>query len=402
MKLSKSGLALITLVIGALFFVQPLSADDAKVTSTLLYQDIHSSADEPLVIEGLTITTDGDGIILRNCDNVIIRDCSITYCAYTEENIEIEFSSPGMGLLIENCSNVTVENCIVSYNLMGLKVIESTGITLRGNVVSNNVYQCGIMLLYCTDCLVTENVVEDNGFPERFYECGGGKRIIGIYIICGGNIEISYNRSCRNTSDGMLVGGQDYFLEDNTLEWKGLVTDISVHDNYIADNHEQGIWVARARDCQFYNNEIHVDCSDIGIGSGICFELDVVDCEVWGNSIYACKAPTGVVMAVSHDNYFHDNVLHTFEDAEFLVDDNMMKNYDASDDMQKAKLAGIEYRTSYGNVTENNAVYVNGVPMEEHPDNEEDEGGESYLFLVAVPILALLACLLLWIRRKRD
>jgi parallel beta-helix repeat protein len=377
-------------------------------THEFLYEDIHASPDDPYIIEGLDVTTDGDGIVLRFCDNVIIRDCTITHCAYTEENIEPDFNEPGMGLLVERCTNVTIEDSVVSYNLMGLKVVKSSGVTIRGNEVSHNVYHAGILLVQCTDCLVTDNTVEDNGFPERFYEPGGGKRIIGIYVVEGSDIEISHNRSCRNTSDGISVVGQNYFVEDQSQVWTTTVENVSVHDNYIADNYEQGIWCCRARNCTFYDNEIHVSCSEIGVGAGITFEFDANDCEVYGNTIHACKVPSGATVAASHDNHFHDNTLYTFEDTEFLCEETMVPGYDYSDDIEKSKAAGITHQPSSGNVSENNTVIVgdgqtndNDGDVVPQPDTQESDGSPlPYVLAGAMVVIAAVTILVIIMRRR--
>ncbi len=364
----------------------------------LLLEGIHASPKDPYVVEGRAITSDGDGLVIRDCENIVVRNCTITGCAYTEENIEPDCMDPGMAVRIDGCDGITLEGCDISYNLMGMWARDSSGITVSGCTVSNSVYFTAIRLDNCTDCLITGNTVEDNGFPERFHEYGGGKRIIGLNIIRGSDIEISHNTIARNTSDGILIGGQDYMVENPDDVWKTIIERVTVHDNYLADNHEQGIWVARAYDCQFYNNEIHVDCSDIGIGCGFCFEIDVLRAEVWGNVVYACKVPAAIEIAMSHDNNIYDNILYTFEEIEFCSAIELAPGYDTTDDRHKSKLAGLAYAPSSGNVSENNTVIVAGPADTACPADTADASRWPYYAAVAGLLLALLAVTL--VRRR--
>ena len=82
---------------------------DETRTTTLLKANMHASSDDPYIIEDMEISTNGHGIVLRNCENVIIRNCTIQLCAYDEEDVSGDIDAPGTGIFIEDCKNVTIE-----------------------------------------------------------------------------------------------------------------------------------------------------------------------------------------------------------------------------------------------------------------------------------------------------
>ena len=229
--------------------VSPVSA--STPVETVFVENLHAPVDDPYVIEGFDVSNvDGDGIVLINCSNVVIRGNRVhdnNYDAGEIEHIPVDWSAPGRAVYIENSVNITVVNNTLDHNLIGFKAFNSSGIRVSGNNVSFHVYHSAIMLMETDDSVVSGNLVEDNGVPGKFDLSGGAQRIIGIQVIRGDNVEIHHNTVRRSTSDGISAYGQNYFTEDVDSIWKGLASNVSIHHNLIEDNMESGIWAVRAR-----------------------------------------------------------------------------------------------------------------------------------------------------------
>ncbi len=315
----------------------------------VIVENKSGTKEKPYIIEelnvGLSIHT--DGIIIKNCNNIVIRDNYIHECMgsnYDENN----FHEDGFALHIINCKNVTVSNNLILNNKAGIFIKNCDNVKVLNNTVKDQKYLAAIKLSNCKKFEIANNYVKDNGIPEIFYD--PGYRIIGIYVTnyCIGG-RIHHNKSIHNTSDGIAVYGQNYDGND----WTTYDSDIEVYSNYIKANMEQGLMVERARNVNFYNNEIIQVEHELGIGTGITFGIDVINAKIYNNRITArddCQGGGGYV--ICHDIYFHDNILYTKD-----INTDIFVCCDGQhEDSEKAKDAGIEYRHSSGIIIENNHV----------------------------------------------
>ena len=312
---------------------------------------VYATHEEPFIIENYNISSnDTNGLLVENCENIIIRNNYIHDCNWAHENDPYDWHE-GLAVRIVNCKNVTLENNLIINNKIGVRLENCEELKVLYNTVKNHKTDAAIKIINCKDYEVAYNHVKDNGLKEYFYDYSVG-RSIGIWSTgeCS-NADIHHNESINNTSDGISVTGQYY--ENN--DWTTVASDIRVFNNYISGNLEQGIWGVRAKNLKIYNNEIHVLMDKVGVGVGIAFEFDVSDSEIYNNRIFSredCRSAGG--FTVSHNNYFHDNILY----ADHLDTEVFNVNDEGNDAREKASLAGIEYKKSSGNTIKDNHVLL--------------------------------------------
>ncbi len=312
---------------------------------------IYATPEEPFIIEKYNISSDDtNGLLVENCENIIIRKNYIHDCTWENANDPSDWNE-GLAIRIVNCRNVTLENNLIINNKIGVRLENCADIKVLNNSVNNHKTDAAIKIINCKDYEVAYNHVKDNGLKEYFYDYSVG-RSIGIWSTgeCS-NADIHHNESINNTSDGISITGQYYEKND----WTTMASDIRVFNNYISGNLEQGIWGVRAKNLKIYNNEIHMFKDEIGIGVGIAFEFDVSDSEIYNNRIFSredCRAAGG--FTVSHNNFFHDNILYT----DHLDTEAFTFNDEGNDSREKAALAGIEYKKSSGNIIKDNHVLL--------------------------------------------
>ncbi len=348
----------------------------------LLIENVHATAENPYVIEGMDITCDeGSGLIVRNSSHILIRNNYFHDCAKETGN-----SPEGLrqfySLYVDSSDHIEISQNTFENNLIGPYIRKSHNVTILNNSITNSTYFSGIRCDHCTNSEIAYNTLEDNGVREWFFIDGGsGPRIIGIWAVRPENMKIHHNTVINSTSDGISVTGQDYLNDD----WKGIAQNVEIYNNTLMNNLEQGIWVCRARNITIHDNEIHASCDSPGVGTGIFFEFDVQDSEVYDNVIHACKQPCGVGLRFSHNNYIHDNLLYTFEKAEFID----RHGEDLSDGREKARKSGIALKKSSGNVEENNTVIVENGPKT-----------TELLVLSAIILIVLVGGITLWNRKR--
>ena len=257
-------------------------------------------ADSPYVIENLEITNVnrsndcGNGILVENSSNVIIRNCYI-------------HDTDAAAIEIVASENVTIENCtIVRATLTsegsfwgGIVALNSTNVVIEGNVVSETVSGAAITAEDgCRNISIRYNDLEDNGSQKKERD-GEGYAVEGGYPefgICIGisigrgseDIVISGNNVANSTSDGIAI--------------KDGARNVDVFDNVLTANDEQGVWlVAVGENISIHDNRI-LDTVEYGL----FLEWGVENVEIYNNDIERSMY-AGFSIVNSRNNDIHDN-----------------------------------------------------------------------------------------------
>jgi parallel beta-helix repeat protein len=202
-------------------------------------------------VSGLVLVNAQNGVIDNNtCDDV---DEYGIFCA----------GSPDLAVLNNNCTN---------YMLAGIRVEQSTSVTIRGNYCEGWGASCDGISLYQADSnTIVNNTCVMNGFGISV--AGGSNTVLGnncsdnyrgIHTGLGPGNQIVDNL-CLNNTQGILAGATLDVVQRNTCV------------NPPSPYYVIGIWVA--------GEEVNVSWNTIiGGGTGIVLEFSRF-CEVFGNAI---------------------------------------------------------------------------------------------------------------------
>ena len=259
-------------------------------------RDLVSHRNAPYIIDGCDITNpQGNGITLRNCNNVVIRNCYIHDCKTGD-------SGDGRAICAENCHNLTINNVYVASNERGILAEGNPGrlssdILVEDNLVVGCEREDGISFRNVERVEANGNIVYDNG---RVWE----DRISGISFNCiFKDVSVHNNLVVNSNSDGIELMGD---TEQETA------ANVEVYDNILRDNGEQGVWLFRVQNGRVHHNYI--------LGShnnGVCLEGWVSGIKVDHNIIVRCggipemKHHGGGAVAIqySQDNIIQCNIL---------------------------------------------------------------------------------------------
>ena len=258
--------------------------------------DLISSPDKPYIIDGFDITNpDGNGITLRNCENIIIRNCYIHDCIADD-------GKDCRAISAEGCRNLTIQNVYVKNNKRGILVEGypnhlSSDILVENSVVVGSLREDGISFRNVENVTVSGNILYDNG---RIWE----DRISGIsFNSVFHHVKAHHNLVVNSNSDGIeLMGDTD----------KETATDIEVYANVVRDNGEQGVWLFRVQKGRVHHNYIEGSHNN-----GVCLEGLVADMRVDHNVIIRCGGTPemkhhgggAVAIQLSSDNLIQHNIL---------------------------------------------------------------------------------------------
>ena len=314
----------------------------------ILVENMHAPADNPYVIEGYEISSGSANCIeVKNSANVIIRNNYLHDCTWSIDPAEPYSQDEGFAILIGNSAGIVVEGNLLEKNKMGLAAYGTSDLRLLKNTIRTTIFKSSVRLERVQEAEIAFNDLVDNGIPEWFW--APGHRIIGIYIVRSDDIDVHDNTVVRSSSDGISVGGQidGGGLTTRESDWTGTANNIRIHNNLLLDNMELGIWLVRARDLEIFNNTIRIGCFTNGAGIGLDF--DVKNAAVYANKIVTCLNTGHIGLAVSHDNYIHDNLHYSIDGSHNAI----VAQDDLTNDQIKANWAGISLETSSGNRVEN-------------------------------------------------
>ncbi|MCD6493112.1 MAG: right-handed parallel beta-helix repeat-containing protein, partial [Archaeoglobaceae archaeon] len=107
-------------------------------------------------------------------------------------------------VILVNCSNVLIENQELSNGTVGIKIVYSSGITIRNNDILNN-SRCGICLYKSNNSTIINNRMENNKYD-------------GIYLFDSSNNTIDSNYISNNNNGIHLSESSSNKLINNRVE----------------------------------------------------------------------------------------------------------------------------------------------------------------------------------------
>jgi len=338
-------------------------------TQPVFIKNINATAKQPYIIEGYEITNPtGDCINIINSKYIIIRNNYIHNCGTDKEfQKKTDHYKEGYAVIIGNSSNIIFENNTLENNFRGFIAYNTNKLKAINNYIINTTQYSPLWCERCPNSEFAFNYLSDNGNPEIFW--APGDRAIGIWIKRSDNVSIHHNKVIRSTSDGIAVTGQIYgpsFTVPDTYgkgprdDYTGYSTNISIYNNLLLDNMEQGVWLVNDRNVKVYNNTIRTGC--FTYGSTISTEFNVGNSEFYNNKFLTCNSgPPGG--ANSFNISFHDNTYYSYDgrtgDFMFFFDNGTLIGRQSIGEIAP-------YEESHNNKEWNNKwVVINGKLAEE-------------------------------------
>jgi parallel beta-helix repeat protein len=186
-------------------------------------------------IVGLDVSQAGHGILLSDCTNMSVINCSFSgnrdsgiHIESTSECIIINTNCTGNGqngIELESSHHITITGCDISNSEYGIDMYSSSGDLIKSNTIHNNKYN-GIMLVHAYSNHIESNTIYQN--------------INGLGIFYSSHNVIEYNNISYNTIGIFARGDEGY--GNNTIAYN-VFTHISelciianedvnnVHDN---------------------------------------------------------------------------------------------------------------------------------------------------------------------------
>lgn len=330
---------ILNLQLPILLILLPPSVLAYDIHKPIIVENIHTTIDEPLIVEGYEITDpNGPGIQIRGVDYIIIRNNYVHDCGTKiSERIQDQIKETGKttlsamnkpfdtgGILVFDAKRVEVYNNDVINNDYGIYIWGHSKrpekVSIHDNVVKNNHRSSFIYVKNADDVEVSKNHVEDNGLDifmdnkglieafKRGEDFPDG-RSQGIAIDGCNHVKIFDNTVINSNSDGIGVfaGELDY------------VRDIEIFDNTILRNGEQGIWIVKARNGKIHDNTVKENRhrkGAIGGSSGIMLEGEVFNFDIYKNDI-GYNDVFGICLIASSKNRIYDNEIHHNGDGAF-------------------------------------------------------------------------------------
>ncbi len=236
------------------------------------------SVEDPLIIEGLNITTNAHGIRIFNTTlNLIIRNCFI----------RSENDTDGYGIYINNCKNITIQNTQILLKQVGIGVVYSESIKLNNVLIRYcadqgfyahdsshvSIQNCsfggsddyGVELLLVEDSIVSGSVFETSR--------------VGLHIKLSNDIVVINNLLRMNEYGAILEMSIQCNLSTNNFENDGLQVignETYGYDHVIEGNLVNGLPLEYFRglnnkriSCEGLGQAIFVLCENLTISGGI-------------------------------------------------------------------------------------------------------------------------------------
>jgi parallel beta-helix repeat protein len=255
---------------------------------------------------------------------------------------------------VKNSEDIVIENNKLLKNKIGVFAYRTNRLKILNNDIRETQVVGSLKCEYCEDSEIAYNYLLDNGRPDWFWV--PGNRIIGIWIAASNNMDIHDNTVIRSSSDGIGISGHiDSSLEEpGKVDWTITSENIRVYNNVLLDNLELGIWLARIRNMECYNNTIRDHYAPIDL------DFDIRDSEFYDNKLVSWGGPP-ISVGAAKNNYIHDNIWYVTKYEEFIEP----KGEDSEVNLIKFEWSNIEPYDASGNVFKDNQVYEIGGKLKE-------------------------------------
>ena len=182
------------------------------------------------VISEVNITHVGLGILLVDCQNIFIRNASISRNLWNgieiqrSNNIELTnntiFNNKKYGIFCKGCGSLNISNNTLSKNDWGIWIWESNNVKIENNLIVNST--TGIYSDSSYDNFIKSNMVLQ---CER-----------GIQSSSSSNNDISKNFLLNNTYGSYTTSGSDLIFNENLVENNNYGMYFSRGNNHIISN----------------------------------------------------------------------------------------------------------------------------------------------------------------------
>jgi len=295
------------------------------------------------------------GITIRNCNFQgvteaaigIYESSDITIQNNTFNDIEkpINMDFGGFSILVKNGDTIRIEDNYFENNQIGI-LIEGKpddyveNVQIERNTILNTWMTAAIKCRRCHHVTITGNNLESNGKPEYFER----QRIVGIDLHEVIQAKVFDNTVTESSSDGIGVPGEVW--EDEIV----YSSQIEIYKNTVIDNGEQGIWAIAGRDISIHDNIIYCTEHCYTGCSGVFFEWDVSDSQVYNNEIIGRgDKHNGITIKNSYSNQITDNSIENIGTGIFIEEVEGVQIIGDHD-------AVLEYVAPVSNVVTNNEI----------------------------------------------
>lgn len=276
----------------------------------IVIKDINATPDNPYIIEDYEITNqNGTCIEMLNSENIIIKNNYLHDCKLTPMPTgRVVLEEGGYAIYAQDIKNLKIENNTINDNFRGVQIDTSKNIILANNNQTNTYRDACFLFRNCFNIIAHDNFAKNNGATEVLRPISEGiieadGRLQGIILWETSPARIYNNKIINSSSDGIGIAG-------STLENpEGRVSDIWVYNNTLLYNGEQGVWMVSVNDSRICDNYIAFNKARPGFGggsSGISFEFDVYNTEIY-NNIIESNDNCGIAIKNSHDNIIINN-----------------------------------------------------------------------------------------------
>ncbi len=302
-----------------------------------------------VVVDGNTINTATDGILVDGSDNYAVTDNTISN---TDDNgIKVVSSDDGFvqgnditnaghnGIAVIDSDNATVNmmNSIDGTSSAGVALNRTTNSLVDGNEISNT-GGSGVWINQADGSTVSNNEI-DTTWLNGSRSTGAGVHVVDTLgaTVSGNDIE----NVTRDGSGVEVITSDDVIVDDNNIDnaTNGVrVTDsadVTVSNNEIDDVTEAGISVANSDDAQIVGNEINDNGASTFTEYGILVEggnsVDVDDNKIEETTIAGIAANNTTYIDID-DNLIKDGKDGILVDGGDHADIRRNETRDMSDD----------------------------------------------------------------------
>jgi uncharacterized secreted repeat protein (TIGR03808 family) len=229
-----------------------------------------------VVLSGLALVakgTTGNILTAEGIDRLIVEDC--------------DFSGGEAGMRIASCGGRVVGNQFKFHDDVGLQSIDSKGMSISGNRVSD-IGNCGIQV-WQTEKREDGSIITENHISRIAAKGGGnGQNGNGINIFKAGNVTIANNRisDCaftgirNNSGPNSIITGNMISRCNEVALFVEFNHDGSIVADNIIDTASQGIEIVGGRLSQCTGNVCRnlngTDPEGLPLGGGILCDADVI------------------------------------------------------------------------------------------------------------------------------
>jgi parallel beta-helix repeat protein len=264
------------------------------------------------------------GITIRNCNFQGSTETAIGIYESNDITIQnntfIDIKKPinmdfgGFSILVKGGDTIRIENNYFDNNQIGI-LIEGEpddyveNVQIEDNTIRSTWMTAAIKCRRCRHVTIAGNNLASNGKPEYFER----QRIVGIDLHEVNQAKVFDNTVTESNSDGIGVPGEVW--EDEIV----YSTQIEIYNNTVIDNGEQGIWAIAGKDISIHDNIIYCTKHCYTGCSGVFFEWDVSDSQVYSNKIFGRgEEHNGITIKNSYSNRITDNTIKNIGTGIFI------------------------------------------------------------------------------------